>query len=78
MKNGFNEYVDPILAHVDEVKTWPVMLKEDGSPKDVFIIGISMGGLISMMTILKNESIFKVKLINIYLCKKIIQLKSGF
>jgi len=49
------------LAHVREVKTWPMMLKEDGSTKDVFIVGHSMGGLISVMSVLKNENVFKVK-----------------
>ncbi len=52
--------MDPVLAHVKEVKTWPKMVRSDGSSKDVFIIGHSLGGLITLMSLAKNQDLFKV------------------
>jgi alpha-beta hydrolase superfamily lysophospholipase len=49
-----NDYVDPVLAHVEAVRQWP-----DFKDKPIFILGHSMGGLITLFTLFKNEDLFK-------------------
>jgi predicted alpha/beta superfamily hydrolase len=54
-----NDYVDPIVAHVEAVRKWPIMMDGEES-KPLFILGHSMGGLITLFTIFKKETLFKV------------------
>ena len=52
-----DEFVDPIVAHVEAVQKW----KNCGDGKlPVFLVGHSMGGLISLCTLFKRQSLFKV------------------
>jgi alpha-beta hydrolase superfamily lysophospholipase len=53
---SMDDYVDPIIGHVEAVKKWPIMLN-----KPVFLLGHSMGGLIAMFTVFKKENLFKVQ-----------------
>ena len=55
-----NDYVDPIVAHAEAVRKWPIMMDGEQS-KPLFILGHSMGGLITLFTVFKMESLFKVQ-----------------
>merc|ERR1712126_8616 len=50
---SMDDYVNPVLYHISEVKSWP-----DCKDKPVFLLGHSMGGLISLFTLLKEQSLF--------------------
>jgi predicted alpha/beta superfamily hydrolase len=50
-----DDYVDPIVGHVEAVQGWDSL-----KGKPIFLLGHSMGGLISLFTVFKKESLFKV------------------
>ena len=54
--NDMYELVDPIIAHVESIQKWKNC--GDGS-LPVFLVGHSMGGLISLFTLLKKQSLFR-------------------
>ena len=55
--NDMDEFVDPIIAHIEAIQNW----KNCGSGKlPVFLVGHSMGGLISLFTLFKKQSLFQV------------------
>ena len=62
-----DDYVDPIIAHVETVREWPQMKASDAAAdaaadyKPLFILGHSMGGLITLFTVFKKEALFKVR-----------------
>ena len=57
LANEMDEFVDPIIAHIEAVQNWA----NCGSGKlPVFLVGHSMGGLISLFTLFKKEALFKV------------------
>ena len=58
-----DDYVDPIIAHVEAVQEWPLMKASDGdqNSKPLFILGHSMGGLITLFTLFKKEALFRVR-----------------
>jgi len=51
--NSIDEYVKPVLAHVKDVKSWPL-----NKNKPIFLIGHSLGGLISLYTLLEEPNLF--------------------
>ena len=53
--DSMDDFVEPIVAHVETVKKWPNL-----SNKPIFLLGHSMGGLISLFTVFKKEDLFKV------------------
>lgn len=56
--DSMDDYVNPILSHVKALRQWPTMKNGEVS-KPVFLVGHSMGGLISLFTVFKAESLFK-------------------
>jgi len=50
------EYTDPIVAHVEAVQN---LVKRRDEPLPIFLLGHSMGGLISIFTILNHPYMFK-------------------
>jgi len=54
--NEMDEFVDPIIAHVEAVQKWS-NCGEGNLP--VFLVGHSMGGLISLFTLFKKQSLFQ-------------------
>ena len=48
-----NNYVKPVLRHVNAVSNWP-----ENKDKPVFLVGHSMGGLISLSTLLEEQKLF--------------------
>jgi predicted alpha/beta superfamily hydrolase len=50
-----DDYVGPIVGHVEAVQDWDSL-----KGKPIFLLGHSMGGLISLFTVFKKESLFKV------------------
>ena len=55
---GMHEFVDPIIAHIQAVQNWT----NCGDGKlPVFLVGHSMGGLISLHTLFKKQNIFAVR-----------------
>ena len=54
--NGMHDFVEPVVAHIEEVQKWKTC---GGKHLPVFLIGHSMGGLISLCTMLKNQYLFK-------------------
>jgi len=50
---SMSEYVNPVLTHINSVKNLP-----ENRNKPIFLLGSSMGGLISMFAILENQSLF--------------------
>jgi len=55
--NEMNEFVDPIIAHVEAVQNWANC---GGGNLPVFPVGHSMGGLISLLTLFKKQNLFQV------------------
>ena len=59
--NSLDDYVDPVLRHVEAVSRWPEMRdEENGNGKRIFILGHSMGGLVALLAVLKRQDLFKV------------------
>merc|ERR1712198_639675 len=50
---SMSEYVNPVLTHINSLKNLPENIN-----KPIFLLGNSMGGLISMFAILENQSLF--------------------
>ena len=55
--NDMDEFVDPIIAHIEAVQNWKNC---GGGTLPVFLVGHSMGGLISLFTLFKKQSMFQV------------------
>ena len=55
--NQMDEFVDPIIAHVKAVQSWANC---GAGQLPVFLVGHSMGGLISLFTLFKNQNLFQV------------------
>jgi len=56
MVNDIQELVDPIIAHVKKVQKWNYC--GDGN-LPVFLVGHSMGGLLSMFCLIQRKELFK-------------------
>ena len=52
-----DEFVDPIIAHIEAVQNW---IACGGENLPVFLVGHSMGGLISIFTLFKKQNLFQV------------------
>ena len=55
--NEMDEFVDPIIAHVKAVQSWANC---GAGQLPVFLVGHSMGGLISLFTLFKDQNLFQV------------------
>ena len=55
--NEMDDYVDPVIAHIEAVQNWNNC---GGGQLPVFLVGHSMGGLISLHTLFKKQSLFQV------------------
>jgi len=52
-----DDFVDPVIAHIQAVQKW-TSCSDKKLP--VFILGHSMGGLISLFSLFKKQTLFKV------------------
>ena len=55
--NEMDDFVDPVIAHIQAVQKW-TSCSDKKLP--VFILGHSMGGLISLFSLFKKQTLFKV------------------
>ena len=55
--NEMDDFVDPVIAHIEAVQKW-TSCSDKKLP--VFILGHSMGGLISLFSLFKKQTLFKV------------------
>ena len=55
--NEMDEFVGPIIAHVEAVQKWENC---NAGNVPVFLVGHSMGGLISLFALFKKQSLFQV------------------
>ena len=51
--NNIDDYVEPVVAHVEAVKNWP-----GHKNLSTYLIGHSMGGLISLFVLFKKQELF--------------------
>ena len=58
---SMDEFVDPIIAHIEAVQQWENCGK---GTLPVFLVGHSLGGLISLFTLFKKQEMFSVSWCN--------------
>ena len=56
LANDIDELVDPVIAHVKKVQCWNNC---GGGKLPVFVVGHSMGGLVSLLALLKDQNLFR-------------------